>query len=181
MQFFHLGSTALEIRSSHRLFNFIGFLICAGLLAYAYYLQFHVGLEPCPLCIFQRIGVIILGLLFLIAAIHAPRGGGARIWAVILAIFALAGALTSARHLWVQLHPDPTASCGVGLNYMLKVLPLFEVIKRAFMGTGDCQIINWTFLGLSMPAWVLICFVLLGAYAVWVNWRRPAAQSLRLA
>lgn len=155
-----------------RWFNFIGFFICAGLLSYAYYLQLHVGLEPCPLCIFQRIGVIIVGLLFLLAGIFSFRGRGARVWAVLLGLVALAGALTSSRHLWLQLNPSDMASCGPGLNYMVQMLPLFEVIKRVFIGTGDCGIIQWTFLGLSMPGWTLIWFVLLGGFGFWVNWRR---------
>lgn len=164
----------MEFRFSRRWFNAAGFVICAALLAYAYFLQLHAGLDPCPLCIFQRIGVIIVGLLFLLAAIFSFRGRGARVWAILLGLFALAGALTSARQLWLQLHPDAMASCGPGLNYMFQMLPLAEAIKRVFIGNGDCAIIQWTFLGLSMPGWVLIWFVLLGVYGVWVNWRRVA-------
>lgn len=162
---------------SRRTFNFIGFLICAALLAYAYYLQLHVGLEPCPLCIFQRIGVIILGLLFLLAGLFNFSGRGARVWAVLIGVFALAGALTSARHLWIQAHPDAMAACGPNLGYMLKTLPLFDVIKRVFTGSGDCAIVHWRFLGLSMPGWTLIWFVLLGVFGVWNNWRRSPAVA----
>ncbi|HET8550959.1 MAG TPA: disulfide bond formation protein B [Gammaproteobacteria bacterium] len=162
----------LETGNSRRWLNLIAFLVCAGLLAYAYYLQLYVGLQPCPLCIFQRIGIIILGLLFLLAGIFSFRGRGARVWAVLLGLFAIAGALTSARHLWVQAHPDAVASCGPNLGYMMQNLPIFDVIKRVFTGSGDCAIVHWTFLGLSMPGWTLIWFVLLGAFGVWVNWRR---------
>lgn len=164
------------IKDSRRALNFIGFFICAGLLAYAFYLQFHVGLQPCPLCIFQRYGMILIGLLFLLAGIFASRRGG-RVWAILLGLFALAGALVSARHLWVQLHPDAMTSCA-SLSTMWQYLPFFEFIKRAFMGTGDCAIVHWTFLGLSMPGWVLIWFVLLGVFGVWANWRRqPRTMS----
>jgi disulfide bond formation protein DsbB len=167
----------MAIFSSRRLLNLVGFLICAGLLSYAYYLQLYVGLVPCPLCIFQRIGVIIVGLLFLLAAIIPVRGWGARTFAVLLGLFAVAGALTSARHLWIQAHPNAVAACGPNLGYMLDTLPLFDVIKRVFTGSGDCAIVHWTFLGLSMPGWTLIWFVLLGAFGVWVNWRRTPAAA----
>jgi disulfide bond formation protein DsbB len=171
----------MTIENPRRALNFIGFLVCAGLLAYAYYLQFHEGLEPCPLCIFQRIGVIIVGLLFLLATLFSFRGRGARIWGVLIGLFALAGALTSARHLWVQMHPDAVASCGPNLGYMMKTLPIFEVVKRVFTGSGDCAIVHWTFLGLSMPGWTLIWFVLLGTFGVWVNWRRLPAPVAALS
>lgn len=168
----------MKLNISRRGFNLAGFLVCAALLAYAYFLQLHAGLEPCPLCIFQRIGMIIVGLLFLLAAIFSFRGRGARVWAVLIGLVALAGALTSARQLWLQLHPNMMASCGPGLNYMVQVLPLAEVIKRVFIGTSDCGIIQWTFLGLSMPGWVLIWFVLLGVFGVRVNWRRLPSVGL---
>ncbi|MDQ3511301.1 MAG: disulfide bond formation protein B, partial [Pseudomonadota bacterium] len=63
---------------SFRMLFLLGFLACAGLLGYAVYLQLHTGLEPCPLCIFQRVAFAALGLLFLIGALHAPRGAAAR-------------------------------------------------------------------------------------------------------
>lgn len=162
---------------SRRTLNFIAFFICAALLGYAYFLQLHEGLEPCPLCIFQRIGVIIVGLLFLLAGLFNFRGRGTRVWAVLIGLVALAGVLTSARHLWIQAHPDAMAACGPNLGYMLKTLPIFDVIKRVFTGSGDCAIVHWTFLGLSMPGWVLIWFVLLGVFGVWNNWRRSSAVA----
>ena len=64
------------MRADRRLINFAGFAACAALVAYALYTQFYQGLEPCPLCIFQRIGIALLGLVFLAAAIHNPRGRG---------------------------------------------------------------------------------------------------------
>lgn len=168
----------MTVNNPRRVFNFAGFLVCAALLAYAYFLQLHVGLEPCPLCIFQRIGVIIVGLLFLLAGVFSFRGRGARVWSVLIGLVALAGALTSARQLWLQLHPNMMASCGPGLNYMVQVLPLAEVVKRVFIGTSDCGVIQWTFLGLSMPGWVMIWFVLLGAFGIWANWRRLPSAGL---
>ena len=65
---------------SRRPLNLAAFLICAGLIAYALYAQFHLGLDPCPLCIFQRIGIAAVGVIFLIAALHDPRAWGSRIY-----------------------------------------------------------------------------------------------------
>src|SRR5258706_15660751 len=57
---------------SRRMGNLAGFLACAGMLAFGYYLQFAVGLEPCPLCIIQRILLFAAGVAFLLAALHHP-------------------------------------------------------------------------------------------------------------
>jgi protein dithiol:quinone oxidoreductase len=153
--------------------NLLGFFACAALLAYAYYSQFVMHLEPCPLCIFQRIGVFILGLLFLIAATHDPRVLGRRLYALALALAALATAAVALRHLYIQsLPPDSVPACGASLDFMLKVFSLSEVLVKVLTGSGECAKVTWTFLGLAMPAWVLISVLVLGGYGLWVNLRR---------
>jgi disulfide bond formation protein DsbB len=153
--------------------NLLGALACAGLLAYAYYAQFVMHLEPCPLCIFQRIGVFLLGLLFLIAALHDPRVLGRRVYAVLLTLAALATAGVALRHLYIQsLPPDSVPSCGASLDFMLKVFSLSEVLVKVLTGSGECAKVTWSFLGLAMPAWVLISALALGGLALWVNLRR---------
>jgi protein dithiol:quinone oxidoreductase len=160
-------------RHARRPINFAGFLICAGLIAYALYAQFHLGLDPCPLCIFQRIGIAALGVVFLIAALHNPRGGGARVYATLIVIAALATVAVAARQLYLQhLPPGAIPSCGAPLSMMLKFMPLTTVIRKVLTGSGECGIVNWTFLGLAMPAWVLIWAVLLGATGSFANARR---------
>ena len=155
--------------------NLIGFLACAALLAYAYYAQFVMHLEPCPLCIFQRIGVFALGLVFLIAAAHDPSGRGRRVYALLLLLAALATIGVAVRHLYIQnLPPGSVPSCGASLDFMLKIFSLSEVLVKVLTGSGECAKITWRFLGLAMPAWVLICAAALGAYGLWVNLRRQA-------
>lgn len=156
-----------------RLLNLAGFLACAALLAYAYYTQFALGLEPCPLCIFQRIGMIAVGVVFLLAAIHGPRVAGRRVYGALIVLAALAGAAVSGRHVWLQnLPPDQVPSCGPGLAYMMDVFSFGETLRMVFTGSGECADVDWSFLGLSMPAWVLIWFVLLAVFGAWNNWRR---------
>jgi len=156
--------------STRRGINLAAFTVCVALLAYAYYLQFYQGLEPCPLCIFQRFAVIALGVVFILAAIHHPNRLGARIYAVLIGAAALAGAAVAGRHVWLQqLPPDQVPECGPGLEYMLDVFPLTDTLRMVFTGSGECAQVDWSFLGLSMPAWVLVWFVLLGAVGVWAN------------
>jgi disulfide bond formation protein DsbB len=156
-----------------RLGNLLGFLACACLLAYAYYAQFFLHLEPCPLCIFQRIGIFVLGLVFLAAALHDPGPTGRKLYALCAALAALGTAAIAVRHLYIQsLPPDAVPACGASLDFMLKVFSISEVLVKVLTGSGECAKITWDFLGLAMPAWVLISAVILGAFGLWSNLRR---------
>ena len=159
-----------------RLPNFVGFALCAALIGYALYTQFYQGLEPCPLCIFQRLGIALTGLLFLLAALHRPRGAGRTVYGVLIALAALATAAMAARHVYVQhLPPGSLPSCGAPLSVLLKFTPLFELIKKVLTGSGECGVVNWRFLGLAMPTWVLLWALALGALGLRANLRRAAA------
>jgi disulfide bond formation protein DsbB len=152
---------------------FTGFVVCAALLAYAYYVQFALGIEPCPLCIFQRIVFIAMGIFFLAGAIHNPAATGRRVYGVLLLLTACVGVGIAAWHVWVQHQPpDPMAGCAPGWNYMIDNFPISKVLKMAFTGEADCAQITWTFLGVSMPAWTLVTYVFIGAGAVWAGFKR---------
>ena len=164
--------------SERRLLNAGGFAACAALLAYALYTQYHGGLDPCPLCIFQRIGVALLGLMFLAAALHDPPRGGRYVYAVLIGLAALATAGVAARHVYVQhLPPGAIPSCGAPLEMLLKFTPVLTVIRKVLTGSGECGEVNWRFLGLAMPAWVLIWALLLGAAGVLGNVRRADSSA----
>ena len=153
--------------------NLLGFVACVCLLAYAYYAQFVMHLEPCPLCIFQRIGVFVLAIFFLVATLHEPAAFGRRVYALLLSLAALATIGIALRHLYIQsLPPDAVPACGASLDFMLKVFSLSEVLVKVLTGSGECAKVTWEFLGLAMPAWVLISALVLGAWGLWVNLRR---------
>ena len=162
---------------SFRSWYFLGFLICAALLGYAYYVQFDLGIEPCPLCIFQRIAVIMMGVFFLIGALHNPKSAGRRSYALLVLLAAAAGVGIAAYHVWVQHQPpNPLAGCTPGWNYWVENFSVSyawsKTIQAAFTGHADCAEVNWTFLGLSMPFWTLVSFVVLGGGAVWAGFRK---------
>ncbi|MFT3905531.1 MAG: disulfide bond formation protein B [Steroidobacteraceae bacterium] len=153
-----------------RALNLLGFLACAALLGYAWYAQARLGLEPCPLCIFQRIGVAATGLVFLAAAVHAPRSWGARVYGVLLLMAVATTIGVAARHIWIQHLPEGSVPvCGATLDYMLDIFPLTDVIRKVLTGSGECARITWTFLTLSMPTWVLIAAAGLGLLGVYAN------------
>ena len=160
------------IRHHHRIASLVLGLVCLGLVGYALYLQAAQGLEPCPLCIFQRVGMIALGVVLLLAALPPARMRGAQyVAAILIGVVALASAGVSVRHVYIQsLPPGAVPACGATLDYLREIFPLTEVIRKVLTGSGECQKIDWTFLGLAMPAWALIWTAIVGTLGVVANW-----------
>ena len=156
----------IELLLSRRIGNLAGFLACAGMLAFGYFLQFVVGLEPCPLCILQRIMLLATGIVFLIAAIHHPlRRAGAAAYAGLIVLCAATGAAIAARHTWIQHLPeDQRPACGPSLDFMLSTFGPFKALGRILRGSGECGVVDWTFLSFSIPEWTLAAFLM---FAVW--------------
>ena len=156
---------------SHQRWLFTGaFVLCAALMATALYMQHVMGLEPCPLCVFQRVFVIGLGIVALAGAIHDPGRIGRRVYGSLVALLAVLGVVVAGRHVWLQNLPaDQVPDCGPGLSYMLDAFPLFEALQLVFEGSGECAEVQWTFLGLTIPGWTLVVFVgitLFGLYLI---------------
>ncbi len=164
------------LRWSFRVNFFLGFLICTGLLAFALYAQYVLMMDPCPLCILQRVVFSTLGLLFLIGGLQAPRGGGRAVYAALIVLVALVGIAIASRHLWIQSLPaDQVPSCGAPLGYLLETRAgnggLIGVLLKVLSGSGECARVD-PILGVSMPAWSLLWYVLLAGLAI-VAARRP--------
>lgn len=164
-----------------RLLNLAGFCACAGLLGFAYYAQYQLHLVPCPLCILQRVGVFLIGVVFLIATVHGARSASVagRIYAAAIALAALATVGVAGWQLYIQsLPPGSIPDCGAPLEVMLKFMSPGEVLRKVLAGSGECAKVDWRLLGLAMPAWVLMAAAVLGSFGVRVNSRRNA-QAVR--
>ncbi len=158
---------------SKRQLNIAGFAACAGLMAYALYAQYQLLLEPCPLCVFQRMSVMGMGILFLVSGIHDTSAWGSRVYAAFIGLISAAGAVVAGRHVWLQhLPPEGVPTSGPGFNYIMDSFPLAEALSMIFKGSGECADIDWVFLGLSMPAWTLVWIVGLGGFGILANLRR---------
>jgi disulfide bond formation protein DsbB len=134
------------------------FVVCSSLLAFGLYLQHVKGIEPCPMCIMQRYALLACGLIGLGAGLHNPATKGRYVWSALLAVAALAGAGVAARQSWIQWYPPEVSECGPGLEYMLESFPLSSSLPMIFRGAGDCSIVDWTFLGLSIANWSFLAF-----------------------
>lgn len=141
-------------------------------MGFALFSQHVLLLDPCPLCIFQRIAVILLGVVLLAAALHDPGRRGARVYAVLVGIVAAGGGAVAGWHVRLQnLPPAEVPSCGPGFDYIVDNFPLSEALSLIFQGSGECAEVAWRFLGLSMPTWVVISLLGLGIAGVWNNLR----------
>ncbi|HEV8693686.1 MAG TPA: disulfide bond formation protein B [Lysobacter sp.] len=161
---------------SFRMQCLLGVAVCATLLGYAFHTQFRDvnPLDPCPLCIFQRIAFFATGVVFLLGALHGPtKAWGRRIYGLLALIATVAGTVVAGRHVWITtLPPDQVPSCGAPFEFMRQNMTTFKLIQKVMTGSGECAKVDWTFLGLSMPAWSLIWLIALALWAGYVAFRR---------
>ena len=146
--------------ASPRSLFLIAFLGCVAIMGGALYLEYVLDQQPCPLCIIQRVCVIIFGVVCLLAAVHGPGRGGQRGYAGLAGLAALVGAGTAGRQVWLQSLPaDELPACLPSFDYMLEALPFKEIIRLVLHGSADCAEVNWTLLGMSIPEWSLLTFI----------------------
>lgn len=159
-------------KSAQRTLFGVIFLACCALLGFGYYLQYVRHIDPCPLCMVQRLFFLATGLTALVAAMHGPGVTGARVYAAFVILWGIGGGATAARQVWLQHLPaDRVPECGPGLEFILQVYPLLDALEKIVKGSGECAEVVWTFLSLSIPEWALIWFsiVVLAAATLWVK------------
>lgn len=161
-----------------RLVFALGFVSAAGALIFAFILEYAFGLEPCPLCWLQRFAMLGVALVCLVGLLHAPAGVGRWIYAGLGMLVAAVGVGIAGRHVWLQSLPaDQVPACGPGLNYLMDIMPLTQVLKVVLRGDASCANIEAAFLGISLPAWTLIGFV---ALILWLLFATAAAGRAKV-
>lgn len=163
----------------------IGFLAialaCGSIVAFSLYLQHSEFSNPCPLCILQRVGFCLCGLVALLAVLF-PFSRFNWFWPSILSLIAFAGAGIAFRHMMIQfyLDQDHLPSCGAGIVFMLQNYPIFDVLKSALYGTGECTVVD-RFLNIPIPVlsflWFLI--ILITAWGTWY-WQTKGTKGRNL-
>ena len=158
--------------TSRQLNGLIALSCLAGML-FALYLQYAEGLEPCPLCMTQRVFICLVGAIGFLAWVHNPTSLGRRIYAGLGVLFGLLGAVFSGRQIWLQHLPeDQVPACGPSLSYMLDTFPFMETLEIMMRGDGNCAEVVWTLFGLSIPMWVLAMFAALIIANLYLLFRR---------
>ena len=150
------------------------FVMCAVLLGIAIFLQEQEGLEPCPMCILQRYAYTLLGIVALVGAIHGPQGAARKFYGALLVLIVLAGGGVAVRQTYIQHFPPQVASCGADLEFLVNSFPISQALPKIFQGTGDCALVKWRLLGLSIAEWSLVWFVIFLVFIAWaVFLRKP--------
>lgn len=166
---------------STRAIYFLGFLCIFLLLAFSVYLQIFANATPCPLCTLQRLTFGILGCTFLVGAILSPYRFIRIIIDILLLIFSAAGVLFAGRQVWLQRFPTGNEdACGVGLDYMMQVLPMNEVIRKVLIGSAECTERGWEFLHLNMAEWAIIWFGIFFISSIYLLIREKKLKLKRL-
>ena len=137
------------------------FLGCSGLIAFALFLQHSEGLAPCPMCILQRYAFILIGILALISIPIPSKNIFSSIFDWLIILFSGLGAGVAMRHVWLEHNPPEIMDCGADLGFVVDTFPLAQALPMIFRGTGDCSIVLWRVLGLSIAAWALVCFTII--------------------
>lgn len=148
-------------------------------MSVGFYMQYGRGLEPCPLCMTQRVFIVLAGLIALLGALHNPGRAGTYVYASLTLIAAVAGGAFSTRQVYLQHLPaDQVPACGPSLSYMLETFPLNQTLKAMLSGDGNCAEVMWSFMGLSIPAWTLVAFamIVVAAATILVRTARRSAR-----
>lgn len=153
---------------------FLGvFIVCASMMGYALFAEHVQGYQPCMLCMVQRVFVCLVGLIALVAFVHGAGNIGRRIYGFLAALSCVGGGYIAARHIYLQsLSPEELDGCAPSFEYALENYDALKFLKTIFIRDQDCGVIDWTFLGFSMPAWVLAGFAVLFLASIWAGFRR---------
>ncbi|NUT78317.1 disulfide bond formation protein B [Pseudomonas sp. C1C7] len=160
---------------------FTVFVAGALVLGVSYYLEYSIGLNPCGLCLLQRICLALLTGICLMAAVQGPGRVGSSLYWLLGLLSSLAGTLTAGRQVLLQGNPaQPLAGCASNLSELFAAEPWLCVVQQLFKGAFDCTQRSWTLLDLSIPEWSLLFFVAMSILAVyqllrlvWLAIRRP--------
>ena len=154
---------------SFKKINLFGSLLAFILVGLAVAIQAQFNLEPCPLCVTQRIVFIVIGCLFLLFSFFSPNQFIRFTHLTSLLIANIVGIISATKHILIQskwiIVP---AECGIDLDYMFENFPLTEAFSLLFKGTGDCSEIDWLFLGLTLPQLALIAYIMFGMLTFYI-------------
>jgi protein dithiol:quinone oxidoreductase len=158
---------------SNRMINLGVFLVCVITIGIVLYMEHVMFLQPCGLCITQRVFVIFTGLVCLVSAIHNPGATGQKTYAFLAATMPIFGSYFAGRQIWLQHLPeDQVPACGPGLTYIYDNFPFMETLNFLLKGDGNCAEVVFRFLGLSIPEMAMVAFVLLFSTCLYMAFRK---------
>ena len=135
---------------------YLGLIAILLVLGYIYYLQVYADLVPCPLCLLQRVALVLVAICFLIGTMVPARNVLQYLISPMALFFACCGWGLAARQVWLQYAPNAqVGDCSVSLDYMIQTFPFKEVLRKIFQSSADCAKVDWDLLGVSLAGWSL--------------------------
>ena len=162
-----------------RFIFFLAFVVGALVMGSTFYLEYGPGLKPCSLCQVQRFFLLDFCLVNLVAFAHGPKGFGMLCYSLASMLFALGGAASALRQVWLQeLAPDQLMLCQPELACIWRDMSPSEIISMIYRGSEDCTHIHWTIFDLSIPELSLLAFIGLLVLAIFQISRSIARDKL---
>ncbi|MDV2856957.1 MULTISPECIES: disulfide bond formation protein DsbB [Oceanimonas] len=148
-----------------------------SLLLTALFFQYVQGYAPCVMCVYQRAalaGVILAGALGWLASGNGVPGALALTGWLAASV---EGFLLAKEHVDYQLNPSPFHQCSTVAEFPVW-FQLDAWWPAVFYPSGDCSSIDWQWLGLTMPQWLMGIFaVLAGLAGLFILIRLAAARG----
>lgn len=116
---------------------FLLFFCVCGIL-FALFMQHIVGVQPCPLCITQRMELIMVGFFAAFALVLSRFHKLLQTGLILSALFSVLGFLTAGWQIYIQANPPEYVECGPGIDYMFANFPIAEVIPMVFSPNSEC-------------------------------------------
>ncbi|MCG9736873.1 disulfide bond formation protein DsbB [Shewanella insulae] len=149
--------SALTRFAQSRLAWTILLLTAIGLEACALFFQHVMKLDPCVMCIYQRVavlGVLTAGLIGVVGhKLRLLRFLGVLVWGVSAAW----GLKLALELVEMQTNPSPFSTCSF-LPEFPEWMPLHEWFPSVFLPTGMCTDIPWEMFGITMSQWMVVAF-----------------------
>ncbi|MBO4575946.1 MAG: disulfide bond formation protein B [Neisseriaceae bacterium] len=144
----------------------------------SFFSQYVMGLKPCSLCIYQRLGVMATAFLALLCLPFSLRSvWGKLLSSLLLLVPIISGLAVSIHHLYILYYPNAVANCGPGFNLTLRKMelngtPMVDILGKVLKNHARCDEIANLF-GLPLPVWSagLFSFLLLLLLLAWVKGR----------
>ncbi len=156
---------------NNRTIYFVIAILATMSLAYAFYAEFYQHIEPCPLCIAQRVIIGVIGILAFVYAIHNPQNFINKIYGIILIALSAFGIKTAAHHQWLMSLPpeQQPLSCGMPLEVLFKKVPFNNFLDTVLKGDAECGKVTWLIFGITPPiavitlcsSIILLCLIVL--------------------
>ncbi len=144
---------------SFRQISLFGGIVCCGVLASAYYIEYQYLLSPCPLCTLQRLVFACLAVVFLVGALRTPPSLWRYIIATLVIIFSSIGLGIASRQFWLQYYAAPQyGGCSADFARLVETYPILKALTVALRGSAECSTIDFTILTISFAGWSMIIF-----------------------